>query len=713
MSNFSAQFQVGNVLVDPSADQLALAEQKIEIQSMAMKVLCFFASNGGKLVTRDDLRESVWQNTTTSNHTINNHIYSLRQSFAKLDPDTKYFHTVTGRNGNGYRLLAPIIPTVQPQPAVPEKLDKNKSPNAADNQKLPKLKRLKFIAIFLILGLAGIILRHYFYLSPSHIQTTQLTFEDGREQSPAISSDGKILLYSHRKIQTKSWELYSNIVGQKLAATKVFDSNNNNDNFVSISPSNKYIAFRRLKHDEEGIYIADFDVITLTAKNPRRVISLQRFNLSPEVSWYNDNLFYYTVRSASWAPNRIFSYRIDTGETTAISSPAIKSNGDIALSLSPDRNWLGIIRTEGYLDNRLVLYHLPTKTFYRTEAPLSEYAIKISFSDDSKAVYFVDNKGYLSSYHIESEQIDRISDTRFLGYWPLKIPGKNQFILQQEWGLSSLTSEIISINNPRKNGDAAVNVIANNGLAIRAIEGLGDSGLLFASLKPNYHVELWRYQNGTTYQLKEFNQREHYRYPLSFNWQQGTDKALLSVDRSCRLVNINTGKDTPLCPADEKVYAGTFSDYDKTVLLASFESGRPEVLKMGASGYPLEVVEELIKANMAKQTVDGQLYYRVEPGADIFRYDPQTKQTELLIDRAYIANGYSTNDFVVVQSGIYFMDKVAGKNNAVYFYSFAEKSIEHVVDSPNYYPNIVLSPDEKLIYLIRATDSDTQLNLLE
>jgi len=110
--DFQQSFKLENIIVNPKTDQLSFNGTTLEIKSMAMKVLCYFANNQEKLISRDCLRENVWKNLTTSNHTINNNIYSLRQTIAKLDPDTKYIHTVTGSNGNGYRLLVDVTQVI-------------------------------------------------------------------------------------------------------------------------------------------------------------------------------------------------------------------------------------------------------------------------------------------------------------------------------------------------------------------------------------------------------------------------------------------------------------------------------------------------------------------------------------------------------------------------------------------------------------------------
>ena len=117
--------------------------------------------------------------------------------------------------------------------------------------------------------------------------------------------------------------------------------------------------------------------------------------------------------------------------------------------------------------------------------------------------------------------------------------------MKQDWGLSSLTTQIIKINNPQTGGDGARETIVKNGLSIRVIAGI-DQGLIFASIKANQQLELWKYQNGKSRKLDEFNESNEYHYPLSLNWLKGSNKVVMAINNSCRMIDITKGRDTHL-----------------------------------------------------------------------------------------------------------------------------------------------------------------------
>ncbi|MCJ8318892.1 MAG: winged helix-turn-helix transcriptional regulator [Colwellia sp.] len=729
MIDIQQPFKLANITITPTTDELSFDGKTIEIKSMAMKVICYFAIHKDEIISRDSLRENVWQNSTASNHTINNHIYSLRQTLAKLDPDTKFFHTVTGSK-SGYRLVAAITQESalsSPSSAVlaSTSISANATVEAITNQQIQavspisgvsfqksqKVVYLKTIILTVLLFVLSVSI-YFFSADKQYNHITPLSQQPGREQSPAISQDGQIIIYANRVSRGETWELYASKMQLPLQPIKIFTTSGNRDNFVSISPNKKYIAFLRYAKGETGIYIADFNSQRLTARNEKLLIPLNAANLSPAISWLSNSQFFYTATEAVSAPLKVYLYDLALDRSEQISAPALNTFGDMSVVVSPNNKLLAIMRSDNFDGHQLYLYDLASKNLIKTEVKSTEVRLNISFSDDSKQVFYVDQQGFLSSYSIEAQVIKQISQQQYIGYWPLKVPNKNQFIMQQDWGLSSLTTQIIKINNPQTGGDGTSETIVSNGLSIRSIAGI-DNGLIFASIKANQQLELWKYQNGKTNKLEEFNEKAQYRYPLSLSWLKGSNKALLSINKSCRIIDIITGKDTPLCPDNENLYAGNFSYDGQHIYLAGFDNNGDKAVKIGISGFPLTPLKQLKSANSIQQDAHGNFYYSQEPNYDIYFYQSSTGENRKIIERTYINNRYSVNDFVTTEKGIYFMDRVRVGSNAIYYYNFSDQKTSYLIKSHDNYPNIVLSEDEQFIYLIKSFDNDSKLLLVE
>lgn len=720
MVDIQQTFQLNDIIVNPHTDQLSAHGVTIDVPSMAIKLLCYFAQNTGQLLTRDQLRDNIWKNTSASNHTINNLIYSLRQSLAKLDQQTKYIHTVTGSSGNGYRLVATVsnylITTVTSQPTLPQTpLVNPEYTGKALYWKTEKFKN-KIIPFFSMLSVLTVLIAMFvfYYTLPNTYQRTKtLTQQIGREQSPAISDDGEFIIYANWPTKEATWELYARKLSDLSSVTKIFNSGDNNDHNVSISPNKKMIAFSREKKDGKGIYLADFNSSTLQADDARLVISLAQVNTTTSISWLDNQQFYYTAKEASWAPQRIYLFNLIKNSSEQISSPSLKTAGDFSIVLSPNKKTLAIMRSNSINGHKVYLYDISNKEFYPTNITSDELRLKVSFSDDSKQLFFVDEQGFLSSYDMEAQLIDRISEQAFTGFWPLKVPNKEQFIMQTDWGTATQASQIVKYSNPLFRDDNSAQIMVQSDLSIQAIEGIANEELIFAAVAADRQTQLWRFKQGKSYKLNEFNDKPQYSYPLSLSWLKGSNNALLSVDGTCRLINIDTGKDSPLCPEHESLYAGSYTTDGKSILLGVYKNGLPVAVKMGVTGFPFEELPALKNAAMIQESANNELYYRVDPDFDIYHYNQATEQAELIIARNFIAHGYSSNDFVLAKKGIYYIDRTDDMKHAIYFYNFASKLSQFVMISNDHYPSFVLSENEEYIYLIESVVNDSKLVMIE
>jgi DNA-binding winged helix-turn-helix (wHTH) protein len=731
MINIDKPFKIAEINIYPQTDEISLDGVTIEIKSMAMKLICYFAVHPEQVISRDALRQDLWKNAKASDHTINNHIYSLRQIFTQLDNKTKYLHTVTGSQ-SGYRLLAKVSQTLDEEatnqakhtkPTINHVQVENTDPHLTHLVKhkspIPRVSYFSTLSKTTLVALSSIILvaliTLIFLPEPSYNSLSPLTSMQGREQNPSISQDGAIVLYANRSNRESTWELYASRLSdsaKSLTSKKVFQADRNNDNYVSISPNKKLIAFIRYPKNKRGIYLADFDENTLSATNERLAIPLNDMNLSPAISWLTDTQFFYTATEAISAPRKIFSYDLQRQKSKRITAPPLNTYGDFAVVVSPDKHWLAIMRADASYGYELYLYDLHKKALLPTPVTNSEERLNISFDDNSNNVFFINQQGYLSSYNIYDQVVKNISTLKHPGYFPLKIPGKNQFIAQQDWGLSSLTNRVIKISNPLMGGDATNEVVIDNGLSIRSITSIANNGLIFASIKANQKIELWKYTQEKTIKLAEFNNTPSYKSTLSLDWLKGSDKALLSINNTCFIIDLNTGQDSPLCPDNHVLYAGKFSKDGQSIYLAGDENNKPQAVEMGISGYPLKPLETMRSANAIQQGDTDNFYYSESNSYDIYQYNAKTGKKSKLIDRSYVIERFSNNDFVVVDNGIYFMDRKEIKKNAIYFYRFKDKKLSYVIPSKDNYPHFVLSDDEKFIYLIQSYDNNSHLTLI-
>jgi len=97
-----AVFQVGPYEFRPSMKLLLTSdEKKVRLTEKETNILKYLYRSGGKPVPRDELLHEVWgYNPAVTTHTLETHIYRLRQ---KIEPDPAHARLLVTESG-GYRL---------------------------------------------------------------------------------------------------------------------------------------------------------------------------------------------------------------------------------------------------------------------------------------------------------------------------------------------------------------------------------------------------------------------------------------------------------------------------------------------------------------------------------------------------------------------------------------------------------------------------------
>ena len=93
----------GDARVDFTSMEATQAGKSVTLTAQEFKLLKFFASSPGRVLSRDELLNEVWgYQNYPSTRTVDNHILRLRQ---KLEPDSanpRFFLTI---HGAGYKFV--------------------------------------------------------------------------------------------------------------------------------------------------------------------------------------------------------------------------------------------------------------------------------------------------------------------------------------------------------------------------------------------------------------------------------------------------------------------------------------------------------------------------------------------------------------------------------------------------------------------------------
>jgi two-component system, OmpR family, alkaline phosphatase synthesis response regulator PhoP len=94
-------FEFNDVLVDFESGQVSKAGVPVSLASKEMQLLRYLVDRRGKVVTREELLQNVWEyQSDVSSRTIDVHVAWLRQKLEDNQQNPQHIHTIRGK---GYR----------------------------------------------------------------------------------------------------------------------------------------------------------------------------------------------------------------------------------------------------------------------------------------------------------------------------------------------------------------------------------------------------------------------------------------------------------------------------------------------------------------------------------------------------------------------------------------------------------------------------------
>lgn len=99
------KYRIADAVVDFDANRIERADRSVELEPRVAEVLRYLTDNAGRVVTREELLEQVWNTQAISDDAITRCVNLIRRSFDDNARDPRVLQTLTKR---GYRLIAPV-----------------------------------------------------------------------------------------------------------------------------------------------------------------------------------------------------------------------------------------------------------------------------------------------------------------------------------------------------------------------------------------------------------------------------------------------------------------------------------------------------------------------------------------------------------------------------------------------------------------------------
>jgi Tol biopolymer transport system component/DNA-binding winged helix-turn-helix (wHTH) protein len=252
------QLTFGPFEVKASTGEFLKGGTRIRLPGQPFAILLYLLEHPGEVVTREQLREQIWGEGTFVDfeHGLNAAMNKLRRALNDSAEKPQYIETVPGR---GYRFIGnlvtgpPDVGTPNPELAAPT-FDVVRATHRQDGHQ--RWRRLalweRYIwAIGFIVCLALALRFHRAPGSPPHTTITRVTADAGLSESPSLSPDGNLLVYSSDNGLDGQKDLYVRHVAGGQPVRLTFDGAGNTA--PDFSPDGARIVFQSNRNGG-GIY---------------------------------------------------------------------------------------------------------------------------------------------------------------------------------------------------------------------------------------------------------------------------------------------------------------------------------------------------------------------------------------------------------------------------------------------------------------------------
>lgn len=305
--------------LDLRVGELRKAGVRVGLQEQPFKVLECLVARPGELVTREELRQRLWQDDTFVDfeHGVNAAVKRLREALGDSAETPRFIETLPRR---GYRLIAPVernqAPVVEPDPATTGR-------GAADHRlhaDEPARPR-RWSDRLIWAGVLGLLVTAAFggwLLSRSPkkpelpMKVIPLTSLKGFEIGPSFSRDGTRVAFAWDGEAQDNYDIYVQLVGsaeppQRLTKEPAFEVN------PAWSPDDTQIAY--LRRDPQS---NELNVWVMSALGgPSHKVS--DLSVSFSISWSPDGQY---INAALMSPkNGIYRIPVKGGEPVATLRP--------------------------------------------------------------------------------------------------------------------------------------------------------------------------------------------------------------------------------------------------------------------------------------------------------------------------------------------------------------------------------------------------------
>jgi Tol biopolymer transport system component/DNA-binding winged helix-turn-helix (wHTH) protein len=251
-------FEFGDVRVDLGLMAVTRGKTPIPLEPKAFDVLVYLLEHRDRLILKEEILDAIWAGTFVTPNVLSRAVAQVRKALGDDGQEARYIDTVAKR---GYRFVAPVVvtggaasaPDAGAAATAPAAIA---SPPAAPPWRARPVPRAAIaIALLLVIGAAAAILWQRRASdaaadAPSDLHLRRVTNRRGFSATPALSPDGRALVYSSDS--SGMLELYLASLTPGVAEVQLTKDGGHNMQ-PAWSPDGQWIAFHSRKRG--GVWI--------------------------------------------------------------------------------------------------------------------------------------------------------------------------------------------------------------------------------------------------------------------------------------------------------------------------------------------------------------------------------------------------------------------------------------------------------------------------
>jgi Tol biopolymer transport system component/DNA-binding winged helix-turn-helix (wHTH) protein len=341
--------------------------EAIPVEPKAFRVLLYLLDNPHRLVTKDELLDAVWQETSVSENSLTRSIAMLRRLLGDDTHEPRFIATVPTV---GYRFLCDVGVTTNGMlwPESPQTAARTAESVIAANLETKnehlagsvknRGSPLRFAgvgaALAAVVAIGFLLYRGMLHRSshaaesnganvwPSKMHISPLTSLPGLARSPALSPDGEKVAFFWNNETPAKWDLYVQFVGDAANPLRLTHTRSGFIDSANWSPDGRQIAFGRCDDNGGGVF-----VVPALGGPERKLTDIAcTFSDVGYPQWTADGKSLVLAdRCTPGAPRSIVLFSLATGEKKCLDTPPAADVGDEAPALSPDQKTIAFLRS--------------------------------------------------------------------------------------------------------------------------------------------------------------------------------------------------------------------------------------------------------------------------------------------------------------------------------------------------------------------------------